>query len=216
LINEALQPLVQSVRESGLVPKARDARFDAIAETIGTAPHSLRFHLKECLMGHEIHDQRLEEMKDLVEALSTAKQEYHAQPTVHTAGAYAQLLTQFRGLADDIEGQTDPEVTVEYIVESVLSPLTRRTLSSMAEELRNLRENAGISLSQKQLTHLDSYVKTLLSSLSSALRDGLDESLKLLCDYYKVELEVKARRRALESAVATLAEPDYAPSLTAH
>jgi hypothetical protein len=71
-------------------------------------------------------------------------------------------------------------------------------------------------LSQKQLTHLDSYVKTLLSSLSSALRDGLDESLKLLCDYYKVELEVKARRRALESAVATLAEPDYAPSLTAH
>lgn len=216
-INEALQPLVQSVRESGLVPKARDARFDAIAEALGTAPHSLRFHLKECLMGHEIHDQRLEEMKDLVEALSTAKQEYHAQPSVHTAGAYAQLMTQFRGLADDIEGQIDPEVTVEYLVESVLSPLTRRMLGSMAEELRHLRDNAGIALSQKQMTHLDSYIKAALSSLSGVLRDGLDESLKALCDYYKVELEVKARKRALAGAVATLSSDDhYSASMTTH
>lgn len=200
-INQALSPTLEDVKQTGEIPKAADPRLDLVAQRVGISPHSLRYHLKECLVDQEIQDQRFQELRDVIEALATAKQEYLANPGMASATAYTSLLTQFRGLADDIEGQFDPEVTVEYVVETVLNPMSRKTLAVAAEELRSLREAMGPLVSKNQMAFVDAQMKATLTRVSAVLRDSLDESLKTLCSYYKVELEAKARKRALDSGV---------------
>ena len=125
-----------------------------------------------------------------------------------------QLLTQFRGLADDIEGQFDPEVTVEYVVETVLNPMSRKTLAVAAEELRGLREGMSPLVSKNQMAYVDAQMKAALTRISSVLRDALDDSLKTLCSYYKVELEAKNRKRTLDSGTA-IPSTSIQPSLNA-
>ena len=62
------------------------------------------------------------------------------------------------------------------------------------------RQGACI-ISPNHQTYIDSQMKAGLTRISTALRESLDESLKALCSYYKVELEAKARKRALEAGV---------------
>lgn len=198
-IDDALKPILADVKATGEVPKARDSRFDLVAHSVGIAPHSLRYHLKECLLDLEIQDQRFQELKDLTEAIATAKQEYSANPSQANANAYTMLITQWRGLADDIEGQVDPEVTVEFLVANVLNALSRKMLASSAEEQRTLRESLDPLLDRNHRAFVDAQLKSGFARTSAAIRDGLDDGLKALCEYYKVELEAKARMRALES-----------------
>lgn len=206
-INKSLSSILEDVKSSGEVPKAADSRLGLVAQVVGISPHSLRYHLKECLLDQEIQDQRFQELRDVIEALSTAKQEYLANPSMNSATAYTSLLTQFRGLADDIEGQFDPEVTVEYVVETVLNPLSRQTLAVAAEELRSLRETVSPLVAKNQTAYIDAQMKATLTRIASVLRDSLDSSLKALCEYYKVELEAKARKRALEQGTAITSTP---------
>ena len=196
-----LQPILQDVKDTGEIPKAKDQRFSVVATAIGLAPHSLRYHLKECLLDLEIQDQRFQELKDLVEALKTAKQEYMANPGMNAASAYTSILTQFRGLAEDIEGQTDPELTVEFIVETVLGPMNRHVLSSATRAMYDLRESLNNLLPKTQQPFVDTQIKAALSQVASSIRDSTDDGLKALCGYYKVELEAKSRARALDSSI---------------
>jgi len=202
-INQALSPVLSDVKESGEIPKAKDNRFSLIAHSVGLAPHSLRFHLKECLLDLEIQDQRFQELVDLTEALKTAKQEYMENPSMSQATALTSILTQWRGLAEDIEGQTDPAVTVEFMVETVLGPMNRQILASLTEELKELRGSLDALLPRNHKPYVDSQVKSVLSRVSTALRDSTDEGLKALCSYYKVELEAQSRKNALESTTPT-------------
>lgn len=202
-INQELEPLLADVKATGEIPKAKDRRFDLIAHSVGIAPHSLRFHLKECLLDLEIQDQRFQELVDMTEALKTAKQEFMANPSMQTATAYTSIMTQWRGLAEDIEGQTDPAVTVEFMVETVLGPMNRHILVSLTEELKELRTSLDNLLPRNHKPFVDSQVKAVLSRVSSALRESTDDGLKALCEYYKVELEAQSRKRALESTTPT-------------
>ncbi len=178
-INEALASVLSDVKESGEIPKAKDRRFEDIAQRVGIAPHSLRYHLKECMLDLEIQDQRFLELKDLTQAISTAKQEY---------------------LASEIEGQQDPEQAVSFVVETALAPISRKVLSIVTEEVRNLRDSVTQLVPKNQASYVDSQMKASLTRVSTALRDATDEGLKAICSYYKVELEAKDRKRALESA----------------
>jgi len=204
-VNQALEPVLADVKATGEIPKANDRRFDLVANAVGLAPHSLRFHLKECLLDLEIQDQRFQELVDLTEALKTAKQEYMANPSMQQATALTSILTQWRGLAEDIEGQQDPAVTVEFMVETVLGPLNRKVLVSMTEELKELRSSLEAFLPQNHRPYVDSQIKAVLSRVASTLRESTDESLKAMCDYYKVELEAQSRKRALDSTTPTSA-----------
>lgn len=199
-INAALDPVLADVRDSGEIPKAKDVRFDLIAQRVGIAPHSLRYHLKECLLDLEIQDQRFLELKDLSQAISTAKQEYLSNPSLPNATAYTSLLNSFMSLADAIEGQQDPEQAVSFVVETALAPISRKTLAIVTEEIRNLRDSVNQLVPKNQASYVDSQMKAALTRVSTALRDATDEGLKALCSYYKVELEAKERKRALEGA----------------
>lgn len=213
-IDRALGLILEDVKQSGEIPKVQDSRLDLVAHAVGISPHSLRYHLKECLVDQEIQDQRFQELKDIIDCVATAKQEYLANPGMGQATALSQLLTQFRGLADDIEGQFDPEVTVEYVVETVLNPMSRKTLAVAAEELRGLREGMIPLVSKNQMAYVDAQMKAALTRISSVLRDALDDSLKTLCSYYKVELEAKNRKRTLDSGTA-IPSTSIQPSLNA-
>jgi hypothetical protein len=199
-INDSLSSVLADVKESGEIPKAKDHRFEAISQRIGIAPHSLRYHLKECMLDLEIQDQRFLELKDLTQAISTAKQEYLANPGLPSATAYTSLLNTFMTLASEIEGQQDPEQAVSFVVETALSPISRKTLAIVTEELRALRDSVTQLVPKNQATYVDSQMKAALTRVSSSLRDATDEGLKAICSYYKVELEAKDRKRALESA----------------
>jgi hypothetical protein len=199
-VNEALSSVLSDVKDSGEVPKAKDHRFEAIAHRIGIAPHSLRYHLKECMLDLEIQDQRFLELKDLSQAISTAKQEYGANPGLPNATAYTSLLNAFMSLASEIEGQQDPEQAVSFIVETAMAPMSRRTLAIVTEEIRNLRDAVTQLVPKNQASYVDSQMKASLTRVSTALRDATDEGLKAICSYYKVELEAKDRKRALEGA----------------
>lgn len=199
-VNNALSPILNELKQTGEIPKVRDGRLSVISSSLGISPASLRYHLKECLLDLEIQDQRFHELKDLVEAIKTAKQEYLANPSMQQATAYTSLLNTFRALAEDIEGQTDPEVTVEFITSTVLGPMNRHVLSSIAEELRNLRETLFGLLADNHRPYVDSQIKSVLSRVSSSIRESTDDGLKALCGYYKVELEAQQRKRTLESS----------------
>ena len=195
-----MSSILSDVKESGEVPKAKDNRFEAVAQRVGIAPHSLRYHLKECMLDLEIQDQRFLELKDLSQAISTAKQEYLANPGLPNATAYTSLLNAFMALASEIEGQQDPEQAVSFIVETAMAPMSRRTLAIVTEEIRNLRDAITQLVPKNQATYVDSQMKASLTRVSTALRDATDEGLKAVCSYYKVELEAKDRKRALEGA----------------
>jgi hypothetical protein len=209
-IDRALKPLLADVKATGETPKANDSRLSLISHAVGIAPHSLRYHLKECLVDLEIQDQRFQELVDITEALSTAKQEYAALPTMGNSTAYTQLLTQFRELSKEIEGQTDPNVTVEFIVEQVLNALVRQTLASATEEIRALREQLKPMMSPNNHSFVDAQLKATLKRISTALGTGVDDGLKSLCEYYKVDLEAKARVRSLE--VSTTSDSLFGPT----
>lgn len=199
-INEALDPILADVKDSGEIPKAKDSRFELVAQRVGIAPHSLRYHLKECLLDLEIQDQRFLELKDLTQAISTAKQEYLANPSLPNATAYTSLLNAFMQLAGEIEGQQDPEQAVSFVVETALAPISRKVLAIVTEELRNVRDSVNQLVPKNQASYVDSQVKAALTRVSTSLRDATDEGLKAVCSYYKVELEAKDRKRALENA----------------
>jgi len=199
-VNKQLGTLLEDVRASGEIPKARDPRFDTAANILGVAPHSLRYHLKECLLDLEIQDQRYVELKDLSQAIATAKTEYANNPTMQNATAYTSLLTSFRAMASDIEGQQDPEQTVTFIAETVMGPMSKKTIAVVTEELRSLRESISSLLPKSQQTYVDSQLKGALARMSNALRDTMDESIRAVCGYYKVELDAKDRKRALDNA----------------
>lgn len=199
-INEALEPVLADVKDSGEIPKAKDSRFELVAHRVGIAPHSLRYHLKECMLDLEIQDQRFLELKDLSQAISTAKQEYLANPGLPNATAYTSLLNTFISLANEIEGQQDPEQAVSFVVETALAPISRKTLAIVTEELRSLRDALNQIVPKNQVPYVDSQMKATLTRVSTSLRDATDEGLKAVCSYYKVELEAKERKRALEGA----------------
>lgn len=199
-INDAISPILADVKESGEIPKAKDSRFELIAQRVGIAPHSLRYHLKECLLDLEIQDQRFLELKDITQAIGTAKQEYLANPTMQNATAYTQLLSTFMSLAHEIEGQQDPEQAVSFVVETALAPVSRKVLAIVTEELRSLRESVNQLVPKNQASYVDAQMKATLTRVSTALRDATDDGLKAVCSFYKVELEAKERKRALESA----------------
>jgi hypothetical protein len=199
-INVSVAGLLDQIRDTGEIPKAQDRRIKAKADEWSVAPHSLRYHIKECLLDLEIQDQRFQELKDLTEAIQTAKQEYAVNPTMQLATALTSLLTQWRGLAEDIEGQTDPAVTVEFITQSVLAPINRQVLAAVAEELREVRTSVTSMVPRNQQSFVDAQIKSAMSRVSVALRESTDDGLKALCEYYKVELEAQSRKNALASA----------------
>jgi hypothetical protein len=179
-INEALASVLSDVKESGEIPKAKDRRFEDIAQRVGIAPHSLRYHLKECMLDLEIQDQRFLELKDLTQAISTAKQEYLANPSLPAATAYTSLLNTFMTLASEIEGQQDPEQAVSFVVETALAPISRKVLSIVTEEVRNLRDSVTQLVPKNQASYVDSQMKASLTRVSTALRDATDEGLKAI------------------------------------
>lgn len=207
-VNDALAPVLADVRDTGEVPPAKDKRFELVAHRVGIAPHSLQYHLKKCLIDFEIQDQRLVELKDLSQAISTAKSEYAANPTMQNATAYTSMLNTFMSLASEIEGQQDPEQAVTFIAETVMAPMSRKTLSLVAEELRSLRDSLGPILPKGQTSYVDSQLKGAVARVSNALRDSLDEGLKSVCGYYKVELEAKERKRAIDTAAPVQSSAD--------
>lgn len=212
-VDAALEPLLQEVRATGEVPKASDSKFDTASRAVGVAPNSLRYHLKECLLDLEIQDQRLQELVDMSDAVATAKDAYAKNPSMQNASALAGLMNVWRALASDIEGQQDPEQAVVFVAETVMGPLSKRTLAVVTEELRALRDGIGPSLAKGQSTYVDAQLKSALTRVSNALRDSLDESLKSVCGYYKVELEAKERRRTIESAAPIQNSSDAAKAL---
>lgn len=222
-VSDALAPVLADVKETGEIPKAKDHRLELVAQHVGLAPHSLRYHLKECLLDLEIQDQRYRELKDLAHAISTAKSEYLANPSMQNATAYTSMLNTFMSLANEIEGQQDPEQAVSFVVETALAPMSRKSLSVVTEELRNLRDALTQLVPKNQSSYVDSQLKSALTRVSSALRDATDDGLKAVCSYYKVELEAKERKRALEGAApiqntadATVALMDGLDKLTVH
>jgi hypothetical protein len=201
-VDAELAPLLECVREDGEVPKAKDSRFQSIANKVGLSPWSLHYHLKHCLIDLEIQDQRIHELRDLTEAVSTAKAEYMANPSMQNATAYSSLSNVMRALASDIEGQQDPEVAVEFVVETILGPMARKSLSALSEELRSLREQVRGVVSKNHATFIEAQVDATLRRVSASLRDSLDDGLKNLCGYYHVELEARSRKRALDTTEA--------------
>lgn len=210
-VNTALSPLLADVKATGEIPKPADKRLTLVAHAVGIAPHSLRYHLKECLLDFEIQDQRFQELKDITEALSTAKQEYQANPSMAQATAYTQLLVQWRGLAEDIEGQTDPDVTVEFVVQNVLNPLIRQTLASATEEIKTVRDQLSPMMSANHRGFIDAQLKAALKRITASLENGVNEGVQSLCEYWKVEFESKARLRSLETGKDTT-EPLFGPA----
>ena len=202
-VDAELAPLLEVVKDEGEVPKAKDARFSPLAHKLGLSPWSLHYHLRFCLIDLEIQDQRILELKDMAGAIRTAKTEYAANPTMQNATALAALMNVFRALATDIEGQQDPEATVEFVVETVLGPMSRRTLASVSEELRSLREQVAGLVQKNHAVYIDTQIKATLQRVSSSLSEVMDEGLKNLCSYYHVELEAKARKRAIEAGSLT-------------
>ena len=200
-VDNSLQEILEEVKVSGEVPKARDRRFGEIAETMGIAPRSLRYHLKECLLDQEIQDQRLVELKSLTEAVSTAKTEYMSGPSVDKATAYSSLLSSWRQLASDIEGQTDPEVTVEYVVEAVLTPINRAVLVAAASTLQDLRNGLIEVLPKGQQSLVKSQINSAMLGISNELKASTEEAIDSLCTYYKVELEAKQKKRSIEASI---------------
>lgn len=213
-VNDALEPILADVRDTGEIPPAKDKRFELVAHRVGVAPHSLQYHLKKCMIDFEIQDQRLIELKDLSQAISTAKAEYASIPSMQNATAYTSLVNTFRALASDIEGQNDPEQAVAFIAETLLAPLSRKTLALVAEELRSLRESITPTLPKGQASYLDSQLKGAISRVSTSLRDSMDEGLKAVCSYYKVELEAKDRKRTLDSTAPVTSSADAGKLLT--
>ena len=198
-VDAELAPYLDEVRETGEIPKP--ARFDTLAFKVGLSPFSLRYHLKECLLDVEVQDQRILELRDLTQAVAIAKAEYASNPSMQNATAYTSLVKTFNDMADTIEGAVDPETTVEFVVEAVLGPQVRKALGTLTEEMRILREELLPLVATSQAAFIDSRVKAVLSRVSSSIRESTDESLRVLCDYYKVELETKRRKRALDQTI---------------
>lgn len=199
-IDSALENLREYVRTSGAVPSVKDPTFYTIAVDVGVAPHALRYHLKNCLLDFEIQDQRLLELKDLSQAIGTAKQEYFGFPNEKNAAALATLLQTFMKLADSVEEQQDPDSIVTFVAETVISPMIRQTLGAMTEELKKLRTSLEGMVSKNQQRYIDSQIKAVLSRTSSKLGDQMQESLGSLCEYFKVEFEVQEQRRMIEAS----------------
>jgi hypothetical protein len=201
-VNTALNPILEEVKSTGEVPKAADKRFVAHAHALGISPYSLQYHLRTCLVDLEIQDQRLLELKDFASLLATAKHEFETNPTMQNATSVKQMADVFRALCEDIEGQQDPNETVTYLTEAVLSPIARQTLATTTENLRNLRDALLEFVPKTQSSFIRSQIDSALQNMASSMRATMDESLKNICNYYKFELDAQHRKRAMEATIS--------------
>lgn len=197
----ALQPILEKTKATGELPKLQDRALNDVSLTWRMAPAALRFHLKECLLGEEIKDQRLVELKDMIEAVQLAKQVYMEEGNASDSYAYTNLVKTFLELANSVEGQQDPEVTVAFIVENGLTPLTQGALLKTAEELNSLRNSLRESLPKNQHSLIDSTIKSSLRRLGSSLKEVLHKALSDITKFYKVELDAKDIRLSLTSGI---------------
>lgn len=197
-VNSALEDIIDGVRETGEVPKAADPRFVAVAREVQIAPHSLRFHVKTCLIPLEIRDQRGIELADLASALATAKSEYQNFPSIRTAKPYSDLLNNFRELSKDVEGQDDPEVAVEYMASRVIAPITRATLAVFAQEIRDIADSVMGSIPKNREPAVRARFESAFKNTAAGLSIAMDEALKAACEFYKVELDTTTRRRTID------------------
>jgi hypothetical protein len=194
---EALQQILADVRDTGVVPHAKDQRFGLLAHRVRLSPFALHYHLKTCMVDSEIQDQRLVELKDLVSNLQIAKAAYREMPVADMATAMTSMLGTFMELAQEIEGQQDPESAVRYTLETVLGPMIRQVLGSVAGEIRELRDLALMNSPPNQRPFVESQFRSSFEKVSQALEAQVEESLKTMCRYYKVELDAKDVRLAL-------------------
>jgi hypothetical protein len=206
-VDAALADVLDNVRQTGEIPKVQDHRLQNLAPQLGVAPHSLQYHLKTCLYTRDIQDQLSVEIKDMISALSTAKVVYGNESTLPNAQALSMITESFIKLLKHTEGKQDPEANVAFVAEAILAPLVRKVMGAFTTEIKRYRDTvAMLNLQHDQV--LTSHANNAVSKMALALRESTDESLKSICDYYKVELEAKQRLRTMQ-----LGEVETAPKL---
>ena len=200
-VNKALEPLLEDVRQSGEVPKAKDSRFLALAHVLGVAPFSLRFHLSKCLVKREIDDQMMLEFMEMLDALHTAKVEYKETPTLPFASALKQMHSAVLEHHKLLLGEQDPEQAVQFIAETVIGHVLRNSLGVFAKEARQLLTVVLPYLPPTHKTQVTKLVESALIATGNTLHEVAGEALDNVCSYYKVELDVASKKHALASVV---------------
>lgn len=202
-INDALEPMVERVRLTGDVPATGDTLLNEIAAKIEIAPSSLRFHIKECLVQADIQDQRVHELRDLVGNLQVAKLEYASNPDKPQNGQlYLQFVDAFTRLSKEVEGQVDPEVTVQFMISNVIAPFSRDSILTVADEIRELRATLAKTLPASTMSLVDSQFKGMLAKLGNKISEKQKLAMEAVGSYYKVELSAAEIKRSLSDSIS--------------
>lgn len=200
-VNRYLEPLLQTIKDTGEVPKGKDPRFQDIAVAIGVAPFSLRFHLTHCLIEREIDEQMMVEFRDMLEALSIAKTEYKETPTLPFATAMTNIHSAVLKMHDMLVGETDPEQAVHFIAETVISHILRQSLAHYAKSTKGLLDQIVPYLPPTHIRQVTTAFKTNVATTSNALQEAAGEALDNVCNYYKVEMDVASKKKAMQGTV---------------
>ena len=202
-VNQQLEPLVASLRSTGELPTASNPLLVEIAKKLELNANSLWFHIKECLVQADIQDQRVSELRDLASTLQVAKLAYESEPDKpQLAGAYVQLLREFRDLSKDVEGQIDPETTVAYMIKDVVSPLAQDVVLLASEQLHELVASMAKTVPKEQLPVVVSQLKSFLTRLGNKVADRQHQSIVAVSKYYKVQLAAADTRKSVLGDVA--------------
>ena len=196
-INKALEPILADIKETGEVPKAKDPRFGTLAVALSITPFALQFHTRQCLVTREIDDQMMLEFRDALDALHTAKVEYKENPTQPYANAMGVIHGMVMKMYEHMTKDHDPELAVQFVAETVIGHVMRHSLGVFAKEARAINESVANYLPPTHKAAVKKAVESSLLATSNALQESAQEALDNVCNYYKVELDVAAKKAAL-------------------
>ena len=202
MINAFLDPILAEVKNTGEVPKPKDKRFQEGALKLGIAPFSLQYHLRTCLIDREIHDQMMVEVKDLIEAVASAKSEYSDKPHLQNAQAVSVLMNTLLSVLSKLEGEQSPEQAIEFIVDQALGHIIRACLADFAKETRDNLALVTPHIPPATRKAVRDQMEASLKRVSITLANASDEAVANLCKFYKVELDAADKKQTLSAITA--------------
>lgn len=114
----------------------------------------------------------LEQVRDLIDLIDTAKTQYVDLPDGENAMALTALLREMRGLTSDFVslGDDDLRDLLNKLHQTVLAPVFRRVVGTVIKEHRSLRRQLGLALGEQFSPIIDREIKTSLKNYGPRLQ----------------------------------------------
>jgi hypothetical protein len=145
----------------------------------------------------------LAEVRDLIELVDTAKDNYRQLPDGENAMALTALLRELRGLTSDFVslGEDSQSELLTRLHQTVLQPMFRRIIAEVVHEHRSLRRQLTLSLGEQHLPAINREIKQSIRNYAPRMQAEYELVVRQTAEQLGVTDEVQPLLDRIDDAL---------------